>query len=223
MPPRSIPKTQDWYEVRRSPIQGLGAFALKRIPKGTKIIEYVGEKISHEEADRRYDDSTMDRHHTFLFILNKKWCIDAVKDANEAKYINHSCDPNCETTNDGKRIWIEARKTIEPGTELAYDYRFDRTGDPDEEERYKCLCGSPKCRGTILVPEDKPKRSLRKGAAKKGSPTRATRKTGGAKKGGTKRSTAADRGSARRGGSKGGTSRTTASKRSTSRRKAATR
>lgn len=183
MPPR-IPKTQDWYEVRRSPIQGLGAFALKRIPKGTKIIEYVGEKITHEEADRRYDDTAMDRHHTFLFILNRKWCIDAAKDANEAKYINHSCDPNCETTNDGKRIWIEARKTIEAGTELTYDYRFDRTGQPDEEERYRCLCGSPKCRGTILVPEEKPKRSLRKGAAKKKkAPTRGTSKTGKRAKG----------------------------------------
>src|ERR1700749_3818748 len=80
----------EWMELRRSPIHGLGAFALQDIPKGTRIIEYVGEKISNAEADRRYDDETMANHHTFLFILNSKQCIDATYDGNESRFINHS-------------------------------------------------------------------------------------------------------------------------------------
>jgi uncharacterized protein len=145
-----------WFEVRDSPIQGKGAFASKNIPAGTMIVEYVGERISHEEADRRYDDEAMGRHHTFLFAVDDDICIDGATEGNIAKYINHSCDPNCEPRVENKRIFIYALRNIKKGEELFYDYAYDRDEDDDEESEklYMCKCGSPKCRGTILAPRE---------------------------------------------------------------------
>ena len=161
-----------WFELRRSAIQGLGAFATKRIPKGPRIVEYTGEKISNEEADRRYDDTKMRRHHTFLFILNSKWILDAANGGGPAKYINHSCNPNCEAvTVAGRRIYIEAIRTIQPGEELLYDYQYERTEEhtAEDEEFYRCLCGAPNCRGTILAPPAKPAVKKKAAAKKKGA------------------------------------------------------
>jgi len=157
------------FELRDSPIQGKGAFATTDIPKGTRLIEYTGEKISHDEADRRYDDEKMKRHHTFLFTLNDNWILDAANGGNESMYINHSCDPNCEAVIVGeRRIYIEAKKHIPTGQELLYDYQYERRDDhtAEDEAFYKCLCGSPKCRGTILMPK-KPKRAAKR--AKRGA------------------------------------------------------
>ena len=81
------------YVVRRSPIHGRGVYATRRIPKGTRIAEYLGERISHEEADARYA-AKADDGHTFLFVVTKKICIDATEEGNDARFINHSCDPN---------------------------------------------------------------------------------------------------------------------------------
>ena len=130
-------------------------FAARRIRPGQRIIEYTGPKISNDEADIRYDEEKMSRHHTFLFTIDDKTCIDAAVNGNEARFINHSCDPNCEAINDRKRIFIDAKKTIPAGAELAYDYQYERSDDhTDEVEQfYKCRCGSPKCRGTILAPK----------------------------------------------------------------------
>ena len=147
-----------WMELRRSPIHGLGAFARREIPKGTKIIEYVGEKISNAEADRRYDDETMANHHTFLFILNSKQCIDAAFEGNESRFINHSCDPNCEAFIPRGRIWIESIKDIPKGAELAYDYAFEddkKYTREDYLDKYGCRCGSANCRGTIVETKKK--------------------------------------------------------------------
>jgi SET domain-containing protein len=141
------------YEIRPSPIQGRGVFARRRIRRGQRIIEYAGERISNKEADRRYDDATMRRHHTFLFTLDKKTVVDGGKDGNDARLINHSCDPNCEALIKDGKIWIYAKKTIQPGTELAYDYQYERTADPADEKFYICKCGSPKCRGSIMKPK----------------------------------------------------------------------
>jgi uncharacterized protein len=138
------------YEIRRSAIQGRGVFATKRIRRGQRIIEYQGERISNAEADRRYDDAGMRRHHTFLFTLDKKTVIDGKSDGNDARLINHSCDPNCEAVIEKGRIWIYARRNIQPGVELAYDYKYEQTGDPADAELYVCKCGSPKCRGSIM-------------------------------------------------------------------------
>jgi SET domain-containing protein len=143
-----------YFELRTSKIQGTGAFATRAIKKGTRIIEYVGQRISWRTADKRYDDEKMGRHHTFLFTIDEKTVIDAAVDGNEARFINHSCDPNCEAITDRKRIFIDAKKSIPAGTELLYDYQYERSDDhtPEDEKFYKCRCGSPKCRGTILAP-----------------------------------------------------------------------
>ena len=150
------------YVVRTSKIHGRGVFAARRIRKGTKIVEYTGERIDNDEADRRYDDKKMKRHHTFLFTLDRNTVIDGAlkKGGSDASFINHSCDPNCEAIITDKRIFIHAKRTIEPGSELAYDYQYERTGDNDEEleKFYVCRCGSDNCRGTIMKPEKKKKR-----------------------------------------------------------------
>ena len=152
-PPGRAGPVNAWMELRSSGIHGLGAFAVKDIPKGAKIIEYTGERINNAEADRRYEDDAMDEHHTFLFILSTRTCVDAAFDGNEARFINHSCDPNCETGIWNSRIWISAIKRIPVGTELTYDYQYD--DDPDYTEKdllfYRCECGSPSCRGTIVA------------------------------------------------------------------------
>lgn len=169
-----MPKaTQPYFEIRSSRIQGRGAFALKRIRKGTRLIEYVGEHVSHDEADRRYDEDGMKRHHTFLFTLNRKTVIDAAVAGNEARFINHSCDPNCEAVIEDGHIYIESIRTIQPGAELVYDYQYDRAPDADEtdEAKYPCRCGSANCRGTILAPAKRSKAPARraKSAAKRES------------------------------------------------------
>jgi SET domain-containing protein len=153
------------YVVRQSHIHGRGVFAARRIRKGTRIVEYVGERIDNDEADRRYDDSRMKRHHTFLFTLDKNTCIDGAISAGggDASFINHSCDPNCEAIITGKKIHIHARRTIEPGEELAYDYQYERTGENDDEleKFYFCRCGAPNCRGSIMKPAKKKKARAR--------------------------------------------------------------
>lgn len=148
-----MPRTPP-FEVRRSAIQGTGVFATRLIRKGTWIVEYTGERISHEEADRRYDDASMDRHHTFLFVVDEATCIDASRAGGDARFINHSCDPNCEAlfVEDDREIWIAAARTIRPGEELTYDYAYTvDEEDADAARRtYPCRCGAPNCRGTIL-------------------------------------------------------------------------
>jgi hypothetical protein len=150
------------YVVRTSRIHGRGVFAVRRIRKGTKILEYTGERIDNDEADRRYDDKKMKRHHTFLFTLDKNTVIDGAieRGGSDASFINHSCDPNCEAVITSKKIFIHAKRTIEPGSELAYDYQYERTGDNDEEleKFYMCRCGADNCRGTIMKPEKKKRR-----------------------------------------------------------------
>ncbi|MDQ6771121.1 MAG: SET domain-containing protein-lysine N-methyltransferase [Gemmatimonadota bacterium] len=147
------------YVVRTSRIHGRGVFAARYIRKGTRIVEYTGEHIDNDEADRRYDDTKMKRHHTFLFTLDKKTVIDgaAAAGGGDARLINHSCDPNCEAVITGKKIFIHALRGIEPGTELAYDYQYERTGENDAEleKFYVCKCGVPNCRGSIMKPEKK--------------------------------------------------------------------
>lgn len=144
------------FEVRSSPIQGSGAFALRPIPKGTRIIEYTGQRITHEEADARYNDLEMERHHTFLFSVDEQTVIDATHEGSDARYINHSCDPNCESVIEDGRVFIDAIRDIAAGEELFFDYAYERDGEEDaeDEKRYACRCGAPTCRKTILAPRD---------------------------------------------------------------------
>jgi SET domain-containing protein len=150
-----------YFQVRRSPVHGMGAFALRRIPKGTRIIEYLGERVSHQEADRRYESKAADDAHTFLFIVDARTVIDAGVDGNEARFLNHSCHPNCESVIEGGRVFIEAVRTIEPGEEMTYDYQIQREADdpPDIDEVFICRCGFADCRGTMLSPPEPPKKA----------------------------------------------------------------
>jgi len=141
------------FEIRPSPIQGLGAFATEHIPGGIRLIEYAGERLTPEEAEARYPDDEDDRHHTFLFAIDDDFVIDAAVGGNEARFINHSCDPNCDAVVDGERIWIETIRDVAPGEELAYDYAFvlEERHTPAAKRKYPCNCGAATCRGTILA------------------------------------------------------------------------
>ena len=193
--PASLP-----FEIRKSSIQGRGAFATRQIRKGQRLIEYTGDRITPEEGDRRYVEDGMRRHHTFLFTVDENTCIDGKRGGNESRYINHSCDPNCEAVIEDGRIFLFAKKAMAPGTELTYDYQYERTPEhtEEDEEFYRCLCGSPKCRGTILAPP-KRKRAAKK-TAKTGKATKATKATkAGARKGGGSTRGAAKNGASRNG------------------------
>jgi SET domain-containing protein len=146
-----------FFEVRHSRVHGRGVFALRRIRKGTNIIEYLGERVSHELADERYAGKDPMDGHTFLFTVDAKTVIDAGVSGNEARFVNHGCDPNCQTVQIGKRIFIEAIRTIRPGEELAYDYRIQRDADDpaDVDIVFRCLCGAKNCRGSMLVARPK--------------------------------------------------------------------
>ena len=141
-------------EVRDSPLHGLGVFALRRIARGTRVLEYLGERISHEEADRRYDHKSAHDNHTFLFIADEATVIDAGVDGNEARFVNHACDPNCESVIEDSRVFIDAIRAIAPGEELTYDYQIQReAGDPpDIDAIFACRCGLARCRGTMMWP-----------------------------------------------------------------------
>lgn len=152
--------TRPWLEIRQSPIHGRGAFAVRFIPKGTRIVEYVGERITPEEADERYDDDAMEHAHTFLFTVDEETVVDAGRGGKDARYINHSCDPNCEAVIEDGRIFIEAIRDVPRGAELTYDYQLERGGRLSEgwQRRYACRCGAKACRGTMLEPPP-PRRS----------------------------------------------------------------
>ncbi len=140
------------FAIRPSPIQGLGAFATRFISEGTRLIEYAGERLTPEEADARYPDND-ERHHTFLFAIDDDVVVDASVNGNEARFLNHSCDPNCDVIVEDKRLWIETIRDVEPGEELVYDYAFvlEERHTPAAKRRYPCSCGAQNCRGTILA------------------------------------------------------------------------
>ena len=162
-----LPDTQP-FEVRSSGIHGLGAYAIVPIRRGQRIGEYVGERISQREADRRYDDESMQHHHTFLFTVTSRTVIDAAVGGNETRFINHSCHPNCEAVIEGNRVYIDAMRPIAVGEELFYDYAYERDDDtgPEDEARYPCRCGTGACRGTIMAPPPKPRKTRRKSSRK---------------------------------------------------------
>jgi hypothetical protein len=169
------------YVVRRSRIHGNGVYAARRIRKGTRIVEYLGDRITHEQADARYAAKGQDDGHTFLFVASDRVVIDAGVGGNDARFINHSCDPNCETVIENERVFIEAIRTIQPGEELGYEYglTWETTDDPDELANYACRCGAAQCRGTMLdaVPLDRKrarKKARRKVAARADKPARKT-------------------------------------------------
>lgn len=189
------------FTVRESDIQGLGGFALRWIRAGERIVEYVGERISHDVADARYDDEDAKRHHTFLFTVDDDTVIDAAVDGNEARFINHSCDPNCEAVDYRGRIFIEALRDIAPGEELFYDYNFelDEPITPELKKRYPCHCGADNCRGTILVEDPESGGGGKKKKKKKKKKKSGKKKGGSGKKAGKKASVSGKKAAKREG------------------------
>lgn len=115
-------------------------------------MEYLGDRVSHNQADERYADKDPKDGHTFLFTVDARTVIDAGVGGNEARFVNHGCDPNCQTVNTNKRIFIEALRTIQAGEELAYDYQIGRDAEdpPDVDVIFACRCGAKNCRGSML-------------------------------------------------------------------------
>ena len=140
------------FEIRASPIQGSGGYATQPIPAGVRLIEYVGERLTPEEAEARYPDSAVERHHTYLFAIDDAVVVDAAVDGNEARFLNHSCAPNCDAVIENGHIWIETIHDIDIGEELVYDYAYilAERHTPAAKKRYPCRCGAITCRSTIL-------------------------------------------------------------------------
>jgi len=153
-------------QVRRSGVHGKGVYAVQDIPAGTTLIEYKGEVISWPEALRRHPHDPKDPHHTFYFHVDDKHVIDAKYGGNDARWINHSCDPNCEADEVDGRIFIKALRDIAPGEELNYDYGLviDEPLTKALKAEYPCWCGSANCRGTLLSTTvgDKPGKDKKK-------------------------------------------------------------
>ena len=142
--------------VHNSPIHGRGVFALRRIPKGVRIIEYKGKLITDKEADRRYSRMHANSPHTMLFSLDGGLVIDATRRGNSARWINHSCAPNCEIEEEGQQVFIDAGRDIKPGEELTYDYNL-QIGEKHTKKakrEHACFCRARRCRGTMLGEEE---------------------------------------------------------------------
>lgn len=144
-------------QVRESEVHGRGVFALLPIKAEEQIIEYVGEVITWDEALRRHPHDPKDPHHTFYFHIDDGHVIDAKYDGNAARWINHSCDPNCEADEQDGRVFIKALRDIAVGEELNYDYGLvlDERYTPKLKALYPCWCGSKNCRKTLLAPKRK--------------------------------------------------------------------
>jgi len=155
---RTAPKVvaKSHIVVKNSQIHGRGVFVKKDIPKGAALIEYIGERISWKEALRRHPHDPEQPNHTFYFSLEDGRVIDANVGGNAARWINHSCKPNCEAdeiqVSGESRVFIFARRKLLLGEELFYDYSLNLDGKLTKKEKrdYACYCGSKKCRGTML-------------------------------------------------------------------------
>jgi hypothetical protein len=166
--------TSPLVKVRNSRVHGRGVFAVKPIKKGTRIFEYLGDRISHAAADKRYDDHDENDNHTFLFIVDRRTVIDAGVNGSAARFINHHCTGNCQSVIENRRVFIDATRNIAPGEELGYDYEIGRDKDdpPNVDEIYACRCGSPKCRGSMLEAKKKPVKRKKKAARKQSARSR---------------------------------------------------
>ena len=134
----------DWLVFQQSPIHGTGGFARRNIPGGTRIIEYVGPKISKAESMARCEENNQ-----YIFSLNDHQDIDGNVEWNPARYINHSCTPNCDAELDADRVWIVANRDIRAGEEVAFNYGFDL----EEYKEYPCRCGAARCLGYMVAEE----------------------------------------------------------------------
>jgi SET domain-containing protein len=164
----SAPKSTRRIQVRQSGVHGKGVFALQDISKGETVIEYIGEIISAQEAEDRHPHDPNDPNHTFYFQIDDDRVIDALHGGNSARWINHSCSPNCKPEVQDGRVFIKAKKDIKQGDELNYDYGLiiEERMTKKLMAQYPCWCGSPKCRGTLLAIQKKTSKQQKKLALK---------------------------------------------------------
>jgi len=155
---------QLWFK-KKSHVHGRGLFAVQNIKKGSKVIEYIGDKVTKKEGDKRADKQikqykkNQNNGMVYIFELNKLYDIDGSVAYNHAKLINHSCNPNCEVEIINNEIWISAIKNIKKYTELSYNYGYSYDTDYVD---HICKCGSSKCVGYILDEDHWPKLKKKK-------------------------------------------------------------
>ncbi len=146
------------WKVKKSKVHGTGVFASENIKKNTKIIQYIGEKVNRSEGNKRSGEriekylNSKETGSVYIFELNKKYDIDGSPLYNKARYINHSCDPNCEVDIIDGKIWISSIKNIKKGDELSYDYGYEF--DKEDYTDHKCECGAKNCIGYIISQND---------------------------------------------------------------------
>jgi hypothetical protein len=149
------------WKVKKSKVHGTGVFATSNIPKNKKIIQYIGDKVTKSEGDRRSAErikkylNKKNEGSVYIFELNKRYDIDGAPLYNNARYINHSCSPNCEVDIIKNEIWISSIKSIKKGEELNYDYGYPF--DKEDFSDHACNCNSKKCIGYIISQDDWPK------------------------------------------------------------------
>ncbi len=161
--------SDDYYKVRHSSIHGNGVFAARKIPAGARIIEYQGKRISEKQADKRFGLDPDNPYHTFFFSLESGKLIDGGDEGNDARWINHSCEPNCEAQEEKGRVFIHALRDIRRGEELNYDYGLviDEKLTKELKKAYECRCGHAECRGTMLAVKKKSGKKSKKKKSKK--------------------------------------------------------
>ena len=149
------------YQVRRSTIHGNGVFATRHIEPGERIDEYTGERITADESALRAQAGGGPVNHTFFFSLADGMVIDGGSEGNESRYINHSCEPNCEAQEDDGRVFIFALQPIDAGEELNYNYAliYEERHTPAVKRAFECRCGAPSCTGTMLAPKKRKSRA----------------------------------------------------------------
>ncbi len=152
---KTAPRASRRIQTRRSGVHGKGVFAVQDIAEGETLIEYVGEVISWAEAQARHPHDPSDPNHTFYFSLESGQVIDALYGGNSSRWINHSCDGNCEADEVVGLVFIRALRNIPAGEELNYDYGLiiDARYTAKLKAEHPCWCGSQNCRGTLLAPK----------------------------------------------------------------------
>jgi SET domain-containing protein len=152
------PRNRDFIRTGRSRIEGVGVFAKRRIPRGTRIIEYLGTHVPIHELCHLLEEGSPPR--TYVMALDDATAIDGARGGNDARYFNHSCDPNCEPYIFDGRVYIYAMREVLRGEELTFDYRLgpaDRSVPPTHDTAgYRCNCRAVNCRGTLLRPSNSP-------------------------------------------------------------------
>ncbi|AVQ82983.1 MULTISPECIES: SET domain-containing protein [unclassified Variovorax] len=165
-------------QMRRSDVHGNGVFAVQDLAEGETLIEYKGEIISWKEALRRHPHDPAQPNHTFYFHIDDGRVIDGNVKGNDARWINHSCEPNCEADEVDGRVYIKALRNIAAGEELNYDYGLiiDEPYTPKLLSEFPCWCGSEQCRGTLLTPKDEDEEKKKKKKDKKKAEKKAEKK-----------------------------------------------